>query len=159
LGTDRSGPVEIQGKGDFPRDGLFNTPTAWDIEYTYDDAVILLFKSGKWGIRFEGSDGWIQTSPFDASPKSLLKSVIGPDEIHLYESNDHKRNFLDCIKSRKDPIAPAEVGHRSAAICHLGNIAMLTGRKLKWDHEREQFINDATANQMLSRPMRSPWRL
>lgn len=159
LGTDRSGPVEIQGKGDFPGEGLFNTPTDWDIEYKYYDAVKLLFKSGKWGIRFEGSEGWIQTSPFDASPKSLLKSVIGPDEIHLYKSNDHKQNFLDCIKSRKDPIAPAEVGHRSAAICHLGNIAMLTGRKLKWDHEREQFINDTTANQMLSRPMRSPWHL
>ena len=159
LGTDRRGPVEIRGKGDFPGDGLFNTPTNWDIEYTYDDAVKLLFKSGKWGIRFEGSEGWIQTSPFDASPKSVLKSVIGPDEIQLYKSNDHKQNFLDCIKSRKDPIAPVEVGHRSAAICHLGNIAMLTGRKLKWDPKREQFINDTTANQMLSRPMRSPWRL
>jgi hypothetical protein len=85
--------------------------------------------------------------------------VIGPDEIHIYKSNDHKQNFLDCIKSRKDPIAPAEVGHCSAAICHLGNIAMLTGRKLKWDPKREQFINDTTANQMLSRPMRSPWHL
>jgi hypothetical protein len=119
----------------------------------------LLFKSGKWGIRFEGSEGWIQTSPLNASPKLLLKSVIRPDEIHLYKSNDHKQNFLDCIKSRKDPIAPAEVGHRSAAICHLGNIAMLTGRKLKWDPKREQFINDTTANQMLFRPMRSPWHL
>jgi len=158
-GTDLTGPVEIEGRGEFPKDGLFNTPTSWNIEYTYADGVKLLFNSGKSGVRFEGDRGWIQSSPFDAQPKSLLTSVIGPDEIHLYESNDHKQDFLNCIKLRQDPIAHVEIGHRSASICHLGNIAMLTGRKLKWDPDRESFINDAEANRMLRRAMRSPWHL
>ncbi|MHC4740244.1 MAG: Gfo/Idh/MocA family protein, partial [Planctomycetota bacterium] len=137
LGTDRTGPVEIEGKGDFPKDGLFNTPKSWDIRYRYADGIELLFGSGRGGTRFEGSEGWIQKSPFDAEPKSLLKSVIGSNEIKLYKSNDHKLNFLECIRSRKETIAPVEVGHRSASICHLGNIAMLTGQKLKWDPEKE----------------------
>lgn len=158
-GTDLTGPVEIEGRGAFAKNGLFNTPTTWDIEYTYANGVKLLFSSGKGGVRFEGTEGWIESSPFDAHPKSLLTSVIAPDEIHLYESNDHKRDFLNCIKTRKDPIAHVEIGHRSASICHLGNIAILTGRKLKWDPERESFLNDPEANRMLFRSMRSPWRL
>ena len=158
-GTDLTGPVEIEGRGQFPRDGLFNTPMSWNIEYTYADGVRLLFSSGKGGVRFEGSEGWIQSSPFDAHPKSLLTSVIGPEEIHLYESSDHKQDFLNCIRLRTDPIAHVEIGHRSASVCHLGNIAMLTGRRLRWDPEKENFIDDAEANRMLSRPMRSPWHL
>jgi len=69
------------------------------------------------------------------------------------------QNFLDCIKSRKDPIANAEIGHRSSTVCHLGNIAMLLGRKLKWDPAKERFFNDTSANNMLARAMRAPWRL
>ncbi len=133
--------------------------SSWNIEYTYDDGVRLLFSSGKSGVRFEGTEGWIQSSPFDAHPKSLLTSVIGPDDIHLYNSSDHKQDFLDCIRHRADPIAHVEIGHRSASICHLGNIAMLTGRKLRWDPGKESFVNDTEANRMLSRPMASPWRL
>ena len=159
LGTDRTGPVEVEGKGDFPKDGLFNTPTSWDIRYRYADGTELFFGSGRGATRFEGSEGWIQKSPFDAEPKSLLTSVIGSNEIKLYESNDHKLNFLECIKSRKETIAPVEVGHRSASICHLGNIAMLTGQKLKWDPEKERFTNSEEANRMLSRTMRGSWRL
>jgi len=101
----------------------------------------------------------IQSSPFDAHPKSLLTSIIGPNEVHLYKSSDHKQDFLDCIKLRTDPITHVEIGHRSASICHLGNIAMLTGRKLRWDPDEEGFVNDSEANRMLSRSMRSPWRL
>ncbi len=159
IGRDRTGPVEIEGKGEFPKEGLFNTPTDWDIQYTYADGLKLFFGSGRGGTRFEGSEGWIEKSPFDAEPKSLLKSVIGPSEIHLYESRDHKLNFLECIKTRKETIAPAEIGHGSASICHLGNIAMLTGQKLKWDPAKEQFTNSDEANKMLSRKMRSPWHL
>lgn len=158
-GTDLTGPVEIEGRGEFPKDGLFDTPTSWNIEYAYADGVKLLFSSGKSGVRFEGTEGWIQSSPFDAHPKSLLTSVIGPDEVHLYKSSDHKQDFLDCIRLRTDPIAHVEIGHRSASICHLGNIAMLTGRKLRWDPDEESFVNDPEANRMLSRSMRSPWRL
>jgi len=84
---------------------------------------------------------------------------IGPEEVHLYKSSDHKQDFLDCIRLRTDPIAHVEIGHRSASICHLGNIAMLTGRKLRWDPDDESFVNNPEANRMLSRSMRSPWRL
>jgi hypothetical protein len=85
--------------------------------------------------------------------------VIGPDEVHLYQSNDHHRNFLDCIKSRGLTAAPAEIGHRSVSICHLGNIAMQLGAKLNWDPVAERFTNSNEANQMLARPMRGPWHL
>jgi hypothetical protein len=85
--------------------------------------------------------------------------VIGPDEIHLYISNDHHRNFIDCIKTRKETAAPVEVGHRSVTICHLGNIAMMLKRKLHWDPDVERFIDSDEANRMLSRSMRSPWHL
>jgi len=92
-------------------------------------------------------------------PESLKASVIGPDEIHLYESQDHHRNFIDCIKSGGETAAPVEVGHRSATVCHLGNIAMMLRRKLRWDPEDERFIGNDDANRMLSKPMRSPWHL
>ena len=126
------------------------------------------------GTRFEGTEGWVEYGykGLQASSESLKTSVIGPNEIHLPVSNpkrtqeaskfhipDHVRNFLDCIKSRQDPIAPVEIGHRTASACHLGNIAMLLKRKLRWDPAKEQFIGDEEANRMLTRPMRAPWTL
>ena len=89
----------------------------------------------------------------------MVDEVIGPNEIHLYESKDHFQNFLDCIKSRRETITPAEVAHRSLTPALLGEIAMLTGRKLKWDPEKEVIVGDEEASRMLSRPMRSPWHL
>jgi len=159
--ADDTGPVEIEGKGEFPESGLFTTATKADITYTYANGVKLLLTTGGGNTRFEGSEGWIFVTrgKIDAEPKSLLKEKIGADEIHLYNSRDHKQNFLDCIKSRKDPIASAEIGHRSSTVCHLGNIAMLLGRKVKWDPKRERFINDSAANSMIGRSMRSPWKL
>jgi hypothetical protein len=94
-----------------------------------------------------------------AQPKSLLKSVIGPNEIHLYESDDHARNFIDCVISRREAIAPVETAHRSITIAHLGNIAMLVGRDLKWNPDKERFVNDPEADRMLSRAYREPWSL
>jgi predicted dehydrogenase len=159
--ADNTGPVEISGRGEWPTTGLFTTAKSADIEYTYANGVKLLLKTGGGSTRFEGSEGWVYVTrgKIDAEPKSLLTSKIGPDEIHLYESRDHKQNFLDCIRSRKEPIASAEIGHRSSTVCHLGNIAMLLGRKLKWDPARERFIGDSEANSMVARAMRSPWRL
>jgi len=95
----------------------------------------------------------------DAEPKSLLRRTAGPGEIRLPVSNHHQQNFLDCVKSRRDPAAPIEVAVRSDTLCHLSDIAMRLGRKLKWDPAREEFVGDAEANRMRSRPMRSPWRL
>ena len=161
LGMDNSGPVEIVGNGEFPTSGLFTTATKVCFEATYANGVKLICQTGGSNTRFEGADGWVDVSRGDLKtlPESLKKEIIGPDEIHLYQSRDHKQNFLDCIKSRKDPIAGAETGHRSATLCHLGNIAMLLGRKLKWDPDKERFINDSAADSMLARGMRAPWRL
>ena len=159
--ADSTGPVEIKGKGEFPATGLFTTATKADIEYTYANGVKLVLTTGGGSTRFEGSEGWVFVTrgKLDAEPKSLVTSTIAPDEIHLYNSNDHKQDFLDCIKTRKDPICNAEVGHRSSTVCHLGNIAMLLDRPLKWDPQKEQFIGDDEANRMRQRPARAPWCL
>jgi len=158
--TDDTGPVEIRGKGEFPKTGLFTTALNAEVEYAYANGVKMFLSRGG-GTRFEGSEGWIYVNrgKLQAEPESLLTSVIGPDEIRLYQSNDHKKNFLDCIKSRKDPICNAEIGHRSSTVCHLGNIAMLLDRPLKWDPAAEQFIGDDEANLMTWRPRRAPYRL
>jgi len=164
MGTEYTGPVEIQGHTEYPKDGLWDVHGDFSIEYTYANGVKVLCtdnKKNKQGVLFEGSEGWVYVKRgfIDANPKSLLTSTIGPDEIHLYNSNNHKANWLECIKSRTETIAPAEIGHRSCTVCLLGDIAMRLGRKLKWNPETEQFVNDDAANRMLWRPMRSPWRL
>lgn len=166
-GTEYTGPVEVYGFGEFPTDGIYNTAMQFHVEYTYADGSTAIVSSryAKNGVRYEGSDGWITVGGgsgggIDAYPKSILKSIIKPDELHLYTSfAGPERNFIDCVQSRHTPFYPAEVGHRTATVCHLGNISMLLGRKLKWDPEKEVFVNDAEANRMLSRPMRSPWCL
>jgi predicted dehydrogenase len=162
-GTDHTGPIEVEDMGgEFPKDGLFTTATKVHFRARYANGVELICKTQPNGpLRFEGTDGWIQMQggQFNCSPESLKTSVIGPNEIHLYKSDDHHRNFIDCIKAHLDTAAPVEVGHRSVTICHLGNIAMTLKRKLKWDPERECFINSEQANRMLSRSMRSPWHL
>jgi len=115
------------------------------------------------GLKFEGTDGWISIqlhgSKLEAQPASLLQETIGENEIHLGRSPGHHDNFLEAVRTRKPPVATAEIGHRTATICHLNNIAMLTGRKLKWDPIKEQILNDEEANSMLARPMRPPWHL
>lgn len=160
-GTDHSGPVAVEGRGVFPREGLFTTALHVDVTYTYANGVRLFLKTGGTGTRFEGTDGWIfvDRGKLAASPESLLHAQIGPNELHLYESHDHKQNFLDCVRLRKQPVASAEIGHRSATLCHLGNIAMLLGTRLEWDPAEERFRNCDAANRMRSRSMRSPWRV
>ena len=164
MGTEYTGPVEIEGHAEYPKEGLWNVHLNFHVEYTYANGVKLICAGNtenKQGILFEGTDGWVyvKRGEIDANPKSLLTSVIGPNEIHLYKSNNHKGNFFDCVKSRAETIAPVEVGHRSTTVCILGYIAMLLDRKLKWDPDKERFVNDSEADNMLSRPMRSPWHL
>jgi predicted dehydrogenase len=163
--TDATGPVEIEDLGgEFPSDGLFTTPTKVHFRARYANGLELTCRTQKDELyRYEGTDGWIQmptySNDWTCYPESLKTTVIGPDEIRLYKSNDHHRNFIDCIKSRRPTAAPAEIGHRSTSICQLGNIAMRLGRKLNWDPTAERFTDSDEANQMLSRPMRSPWHL
>jgi len=164
MGTEDTGPVEIQGETEFPKDGLWDVHGPFRIEYTYANGVkVICADEGKvkGGVRFEGDKGWVWVTRgrIDAEPKSLLQETIGAGETKLYVSNHHKGNFYECIKSRKPTIAPVEVGHRSCTICLLGDIAMRLGRKLRWDPAKEQFRSDDEANKMLSRPMRAPWKL
>ncbi|MHC4618117.1 MAG: Gfo/Idh/MocA family protein [Planctomycetota bacterium] len=164
IGAEYTGPLKVQGRAEYPQDGLWDVHGQFRIEYTYAGGVKVICadnKTNKQGVLFEGTEGWVYVKRriIDAHPKSLLTSVIGPDDIHLYQSKNHKANFLECIRTRAETVAPVEIGHRSCTACVLGYIAMLLGRRLKWDHQKEQFINDDQANRMLTRPMRTPWRL
>jgi predicted dehydrogenase len=164
MGTELTGPVEIVGaKGVFPPDELWDTATEFYFEAIYANGVKLIISNKeRGGVTWEGSDGtvWANRGQHDANPKSVLQEKIGPNEVHLYESTNHYRNFIDCVISRKPTAAPIEVAHRSITICHLGNIAMRLGReRLKWDPVKEQILDDAEAAKMLSRPYREPWKL
>ena len=162
--TERSGPVEIEGSGTFWEGGLYNTVKDYDVTYKYANGVIMTCRPGGASIKFIGTEGWVGnrswTGPLEASSDDILNSVIGPDEVRLYTNTaGEHRDFLDCVKSRKDPYFPVDIGHRVSTVCHLGNIAIKLGRKLKWDPDKEVFPDDDEANQMLSRAMRSPWTL
>ncbi len=162
--TEHTGPVEVEGKGVFCKGGLYNTAREYHLEYTYADGVKLLVDSGTPSLRFEGTEGWIGNrgwrGKLEASKPAILDSVIGPDEIHLYTCvGGEQRNFLDCVKSRQACYFPPEIGQRCFTIAHIGNIAMLLGRKLRWNPETERFVNDDEANRMLRRAARSPWNL
>jgi len=163
-GTELTGPIEIEGKGIFPKDGLADTATAWIIEMTFDNGVKCIYADNrkyKQGVRFVGTEGWIHVNRqgIDADPKSILESEIQSDDIRLYRSDHHQRNFVECIKNRHETICPAEVAHRTTSICHLSHIAILLERKLRWNPEQERFVDDPEADRLLSRAMRSPWHL
>jgi len=165
LDLELTGPVEIEGRGVYPRDGTFDVPAEYKFTCKYADGLIMVVANDKQlahGTKWYGEDGrwvYVKRGYIEANPPSLLNEVIGPDEVKLYVSRDHKQNFLDCVRSRQQPIAPAEVGHRSISVGLLGEIAMLTERKLRWDPEKEIFPGDDEANRMLSRPFRSKWTL
>ena len=162
--TERSGPIEIEGTGTYWEGGLYNTVKDYDVTYRYANGVIMTCKPGNPSIKFIVTEGWVGNTgwraPVEASSKNILDSKIGPDELQLYTNPKGEHDdFLLCVKSRKDPYFPVDIGHRVSTVCHLANIAIKVGRKLKWDPEREQFEGDDTANAMLTRPMRSPWKL
>jgi predicted dehydrogenase len=161
--TERSGPIEVQGTGTYWEGGLFNTVKEYDVTYRYANGVIMTCKPGNPSIKFVGTEGWVGNvgwrAPVQASSKAILESKIGPDEIHLYTNPKGEHDdFLKCVKSRQDPYFPVDIGHRVSTVCHLGNIAIQLGRKLHWDPEREQFVDDAAANALLTRPLRTPWK-
>jgi len=145
MGTEHTGRSRFGApNGSFPPDELWNTATEYYFEAIYASGVKMIVSNReRSGVTWEGSEGsvWANRGQHDANPKSILDSKIGPNEIHLYESSNHYRNFIDCVLSRKETAAPAETAHRSITICHLGNIALRLGReKLKWDPEKEQIV-------------------
>jgi predicted dehydrogenase len=165
LGTDDTGPVSVQSKGTFPpqakEKNAYNTPTEYEITYVYATGIPLVgTNKGENGVRFEGENGWIFVSrgKIEASDKAILEDALPANAVRLYKSDDHAQNFVDGVRNRKECICPAEVGHRSASVCHLGNISLrLGGRKLEWDPKREEFKDDREANALRSRVMRRPW--
>ncbi|MBN2294896.1 MAG: Gfo/Idh/MocA family oxidoreductase [Pirellulales bacterium] len=174
-GNQHSGPVEVHGKGDFPpKDAVWNTPPTFDLHYRYKDGLTMHVWAEAPAIKFEGSEGWIMfrgwRAPLRASnPKILDEKIPAEKQLHrpkLIVKRDgpgipggEHCDFTDAIKSGKQAYAPAEIGHRTISVAHIGNIAMLTGRKLKWDPDKEQFPGDAEANAMLSRKQREPWSI
>jgi predicted dehydrogenase len=183
MGNEYSGPVEIWGTAAFPSDdpdynGLWDVHGIFRTEAMYENGVHMVVSNElPNGVKFIGDDGWIWVTrgnyrvtdtdpvadssgvkPIDASNPKILQSVIGPNEIHLYESSEQHANWLDCIKSRKEPVAPIEVGHRSCTACLLHHMAMKLKRKIYWDPVKEIIANnDKEAMAMLSRPRRKKY--
>jgi predicted dehydrogenase len=178
MDTELTGPVEISGTAEFPKSGLWDVHGPFRTEAVYANGVRMIV-SGEFsnGIRFEGTEGWIFVSrgnevvtasdpqsalkdarALAASDPAIITSVIGPGEVHLETSVDHHGNWLECVRSRRRPIAPVEVAHRSCSACLLHHIAMKIHRKLRWDPAAERFVGDDEANAMLSRPQRVPYR-
>jgi len=148
----------------YPKDGLYDAPVQYNFTCKYRTGVEISVTNDSvnaHGTKWIGDKGWVfvNRGTIDANPKSLLKEKIGPDEIKLYDSGGHKRNFVDCIFSRKETICSAEVGLRSISVGLLGEIAMLTGRKIKWDPDKEEIIGDPGASALLGRSYREPWQL
>jgi hypothetical protein len=115
-------------------------------------------KGQQHGVKFEGEGGWIFVTrgKIEASDPELLTTPLPASATRLYVSDNHMRNFIDCVRSRQQPIADVEIGHRSVTVCHLGVISMRLGRKLRWNPADEQFASDKEANQWLAREMRKP---
>ncbi len=165
LGLDYTGPVEVSATGVFPTTGIYNTPTKYWVDTVYADGLPIVLAGGypeiQSGTKWIGEYGWIwvDRGGFESEPAHLVNEVIGPNETRLYRSRDHAQDFLDCVRSRALPIAPAEVSHRSASVGHLGVIAMETGRKIKWDPATEKIIGDPGAERLLERAYRKPYQL
>jgi predicted dehydrogenase len=164
LGMDESGPTAVEGTAKYHPKGWYETPDWTSITYTYPDGVtVRCGQDHKGGCLFEGEKGAIFVDrgriEITVGGEKQDPAKVGGGEIKLYASDNHHQNFLDCVKSRKLPVADVEIGHRSATVCHLGNIAVRTGRKIAWDAAKETIVGDADAAKMLTKEYRKPWKL
>jgi len=160
------GQVQVEGSAVFPTDGLADTSVTWQARFTTADGLVMTFCDDKspgesHGCRFEGSEGWVHVTRggIRAEPASLLSVALKSGDERLVESRDHVGNFLECVRTRRDPVAPVEAGHAATTVTLVADIATRLGRKLVWDWKAEGFAGDDQANQMLRRAMRSPWAL
>ncbi|MBV5311698.1 MAG: Gfo/Idh/MocA family oxidoreductase [Prolixibacteraceae bacterium] len=177
MNTELTGPISIQAVAEFPKAGLWDVHGDFMAKAEYANGITM-YTSGGYpnGIRYEGTEGWVFVSrgdyvasasdpvskarsakALDASDPKILESVIGENEIHLYKSDEQHGNWLECIQTKKEPISPAEIGHRACSICLITHVAMNLNRKLSWNPGTERFENDDQANAMLSRPERFPY--
>lgn len=154
-------PVEYEGTGTIPAEGLFNTVTNWSIRGRFADGALFAFRDGPDKTTFIGEEGWVAASRggIDADPKTLLTAVIKPGEVHLLQSGNHYQDFVDCVRTRRTPTSPIWSAVQSDFISHLSDIAVRTGRKIRWDPVKEEIMGDEAASRRLVRPLRSPWRL
>ena len=177
MGMEHSGPIQVEGEAVFPESGLWSVHGEFTTHAKYANGVTMeISNKFKNGVKFVGTDGWLfvsrgnakvtasdpstgskNKSAWDASDPKILFSKIGDNEIKLYHSPEMHKNWLDCIRSRKEPVAPVEVGHRSCSACLLNSIAMKVPGKLRWNPKMEKFIGNAQANLMLSRPQRGQY--
>jgi len=167
-GQESTGPVEVEGKGDFPpRENIWNTATTFHLRYRYASGMTSELFTDAPGLKFEGEDGWILTRGWRAAATSnrpeLLETAL-PAEQRLRRprtdgNGGEHMDFTAAIKENRQAYAPAETGHRTISVAHIGNIAMMLGRKLHWDPEKEKFPDDNEANAMLSRKQREPWTI
>lgn len=173
-GTDLSGPVSVEGKGEFPKGLLTDAATSWQVENRYANGVTLIHMDDGTsrkhpmqnnghghGVMFIGTEGWVHVdrSKLDAHPESLIKETIRPDEIQLFKSTNHHVNFIDAVRGKAQPAAPIDIAFHSDIMCNLQQIAIKLGRKLQWDPAGECFVNDDEATRLLDRPMRGPWKI
>ena len=174
-GTERSGPVEVDGKGLVEMiPGGYDAMAKYRIDCKYANGVTMAIvdegtvtdrnvvgdgKSTPNGVQFIGTDGWIYVSrgEIKANKQELIEEPLPSGATRLHKSDNHMANFFECVRSRKDPICDVEIGHRSISIAHLGVISVRMKRPLRWDPAREQFVDDAEADRWLSRPMRAPY--
>ena len=161
MNTEHTGPVAIKNaRGKFAEHPVYNTATEYSFECHYENGVTMLISNKeRRGVTFEGTDGWVWANRgiYKASSESIRNSPIDPGDIHLYKSDDHVANFIDCVFSGQPTAAPVEVAHRTITIAHLGNIALRTGRDLRWDPVREEIIDDFGASDLLGKSYRAPW--
>ncbi len=161
--TELTGPTSVEGTCVFGQ-GLYDTAWDFDLTYIYRNGVRLRIENTGTGLRFEGDNGWVGNTgwrrPVEASSPAILDAIIPPHGVHLYtEPGREHRNFLDCVRSRRDPYFPIEKLHRLSSLLHCGNICLKLGRKLDWNPDREEFVADDAANRLRARAMREPWHL
>jgi predicted dehydrogenase len=177
MDTEYTGPISVQATAEFPKSGIYDVHGDFMAKAEYANGITM-YTSAVYpnGIRYEGTEGWIfvsrgnervtdsdpivtddRSKPLDASDPKILTSVIGEKEIHLYKIDEQHSNWVDCIKSGKEPISPIEKGHRACTVCLITHIAMKVPGKLKWDPKTEKFTNSELANSRLSRPQRAPY--
>ena len=163
---DKVNPVEIEGKATFRKGSLYDVAYTFDINIKLSNGVPMRITNNSalphgGGTYWYGEDGWIFVSrgKLMASDEKLLHEVIPENGIRLYKSDDHYQNFIDCVKSRKATITPADIANRAITTGLLGEIAFLTGEKLIWDPVKEDLVNPSTeAKALLSRDYRKPWK-
>ncbi|MBN2476119.1 MAG: Gfo/Idh/MocA family oxidoreductase [Pirellulales bacterium] len=168
MGTDDTGPIATEGTATFDAEERFTVPASYDVTHTYANGVkVHVGQKHRMGTTFIGSEGkiYVNRGKLTGEPEDVLRRPAGADDVKLYVSGSHAGNWLDCIQSGKLPICDVEIGHRTATVCHLGNICAVLGRqrggtvKIQWDPAKEQIVGDDEANAMLSRPYREPWKL